>query len=144
MFFEMLRKGRIEEETSRERSWFLWPAVSSVGTRYIIERKSWLPEMFESIYLFLSFFLFFFFFLFASDRIISQVGHIKDKMTLRNGCVCVQNGEQERRRRKKKRIAVYILPPEMKMFAYGLRLSKTHILRAISLSHLAVFLRWHP
>jgi hypothetical protein len=42
---------------------------------------------------------------------------------------------------KKKRIAVYILPPEMKMFAYGLRLSKTHILRAISLSHLAVVLR---
>jgi hypothetical protein len=52
------------------------------------------------------------FFLFASDRIISQVGHIKDKMTLRNGCA--YDGEHERKEEKeneKEKLAVYILPP---------------------------------
>jgi hypothetical protein len=38
------------------------------------------------------------FFLFASDRIISQVGHIKDKMNLRNGCA--YDGEHERKEEK--------------------------------------------
>lgn len=63
------------------------------GIRSATERELIARDVCE--YLFISLL----FFLFASDRIISQVGHIKDKMTLRNGCA--RDGEQERKEEKK-------------------------------------------